>query len=105
MDYSIQDFKNKFLPHDSGSSDHRDEYVKATVSHYEQLIPLIKEYTLMNGNKKTSQIDNIKRITYTFIDNDRLLAIETQIKQIYKDQRVIYTRYLQLVEFLRINTK
>lgn len=72
------------------------EYLEKTQNNLEQFTKLAEQFNKLSNN---FNIQNNK-YSYTFVNNNIYKSLDLELKTLLKDQRTLFSNFLQYVEFL-----
>lgn len=90
---------NELLNSNEHYIDYKNEYIEQTKINHDKLDELLKKFNILN-NFYTKSCDC--KYIYHFIDNNTKENYNNNIKNIHLNQRILYTNFINHIEFLNI---
>ena len=119
MDYDIDKFKKDFIDYNFdklfieqnniliNNNDiylqYKQDYLKKSLDNFNVLFNYINDYNNLKNNYIVKSDNNHKQHIYTINNKEELYNLNNNIKDIIKNQQIIYNHFINYINFLLIN--
>ena len=103
FDIKLIEEDNELLNSNEHYIDYKKEYFSKSIKNHERLSVLLGKFNNLNNFEG----NNNRKYTYNFVNNNIKEEYNKEIKQIYIDQRNLFTNFINHIDFLNCckNTK